>query len=236
MGTDIHLFVEKLIGGKWQPVEPPYDSKYGGKSFDPYHKYGHWDFKEGDPTERNYNVFAFLANVRNGMGFAGVRTGVPVQPQFPERGIPGDTSYTEPKYDDDGEIVSGDSWLGDHSFTHASLTEILSAPWDTEFTTFGVVNDTEFKEWQTNGQPSNWCGGVSGQGIITHQDVIKYANMIDNGEIRNDPQMGCRDYCEVFWKWKPIENCGFIRWAREFLVPISDGNTDSIRVVMGFDS
>lgn len=86
MGTDIHLYIERQIDGKWQSVEV--DERL-------------------IPNDRNYDLFQFLADVRGGCS---------IEPQFPDRGIPADTSLTH--------------WLGDHGFTYAYWDEILHAPWD----------------------------------------------------------------------------------------------------------
>lgn len=86
MGTDIHLQVEVLgEDGVWK-ISPR-------KPFRTYDDEGFsWD---EDPSGRNYNLFAFLANVRNGFGFAGFSTGARVEPQFPGRDFP--EGYVDPK-------------------------------------------------------------------------------------------------------------------------------------------
>ncbi len=175
MGADIHLLVEKLNGEKWEEVEPPYSASYGIKSWSPYYENRNFDHGKPDPLTRDYNLFAFLADVRNGRGFAGVFTHERITPCFSGRGIPDDCSYVEPINDEDENRIGGSySWLGEHSFTWATLTELLNAPW-------GVRFNTGYDTWT-------------------------------------------------------IENCEFRRWCDEVLVPLSDGDTDNIRVVMGFDS
>lgn len=69
MGCDIHLTVEAFRDGSWRCV--PNDC-------------GDWY------DNRNYDVFAILADVRNGSGFAGVSTGEGFAPIAPRRGIPAD--------------------------------------------------------------------------------------------------------------------------------------------------
>lgn len=80
-------------------------------------KNGNWEriyFPECiEPNDRNYPLFTFLADVRN-------YSDTLIIPQFAGRGIPDDTSM--PKNEDD-------FYIGDHSFTHAYLNEILEAPW-----------------------------------------------------------------------------------------------------------
>lgn len=92
MGCDIHLYIEKKVRGKWVPIK--IDERL-------------------IPNERNYRLFAFLANVRGQGG------------HFADRGFPDDTSWKESKGDDDYI----DDYLGDHSFTYAYLDELYNAPW-----------------------------------------------------------------------------------------------------------
>ena len=87
--------------------------------FEKKNKNGQWEEIQIDerliPDDRSYGTFAFLANVRNYDEFK-------ITPQFADRGIPDDTSLPET----DGDDMY---WLGDHSYTHAYLDEILNAPW-----------------------------------------------------------------------------------------------------------
>lgn len=82
--------------------------------FEKKNKEGKWEpiviDKKLIPDDRNYDVFTFLAGVRG--SFEGF---------FPRRGFPeGTTACVEETLD---------SWMGEHSFTHAYLDEILKAPW-----------------------------------------------------------------------------------------------------------
>jgi len=80
MGTDIHIQVwgKDPTTGEWEPsIIKPFP-RWGESAHD-------WDV---DPTGRNYRVFGLLAGVRNGTGFGGVKTGEPVEPFFPRRGLP----------------------------------------------------------------------------------------------------------------------------------------------------
>ena len=103
----------------------------------------------GDP--RSYNTFAMLANVRNGRGFAGVRTSTGFPVIHEPRGLPDDLERDEDHgviidkvqlvcaWDWDGKEQPIDSaearrvayleddgclWLGDHSFSWCTLAEL----------------------------------------------------------------------------------------------------------------
>jgi len=69
------------------------------------------------PNDRNYSVFALLAGVR----------GKPKKIYFPNRGIPPDCSYIENKA---AHIDTNFCWLGEHSFTHATIHEFKKVDWE----------------------------------------------------------------------------------------------------------
>lgn len=95
MGCDIHLYIEhKNSKGEWEEFKVD---------------------KRLLPDDRNYILFAFLANVRNYSSSI-------VEPQFANRGIPEDTSMSREETED--------FFMGDHSFTYAYLNEIYEAPWE----------------------------------------------------------------------------------------------------------
>jgi len=115
MGTDIHLAVEVRSGlnlrdllGEDAPStalinykpwvmlgHDGFDSKGHGGIFPQWpgrdssqeERDAYWS---SDPGGRNYDLFAFLADVRNGTGFAGTYRHEPIRPQFPGRGLPVD--------------------------------------------------------------------------------------------------------------------------------------------------
>jgi len=261
MGCDIHLHVEKFENGGWVYIEPLHTSRWGDKTWAPQVD-GHRDW-DSDPRNRNYQLFAFLANVRNGKGFAGVDTGDAVKPQVAGRGIPSDTCHIDPLYDEEGEIVGGHDWLGEHSFTYATLHELLSLPWDMTFTERGLVTIDEYKVFLEKGSPDSWCGGVSGDDvrILSIEDIQSMDTVIFTGD----------DYIKIEWRSRPLERCAFRRWLINVLLPLSPptpgrwaclycghmhkesdlecvhckaprgddervGDPRNIRVVMGFDS
>jgi len=77
-------------------------------------------------SDRNYGLFAILADVRNGHGFAGVRTGEPTVPISAPRGVPDDAS--------DGYRDEVRQWGEDgHSHTWFTLAELLAYDWDGQY-------------------------------------------------------------------------------------------------------
>jgi hypothetical protein len=105
MGCDIHIFAEVKIEGKWEVVKE--------KVFK-----GYQDEPTSEPFGfRSYDTFAILANVRNGRGFAGVKTGEGFIPISEPKGLPDDVS----------EKVKGSAehWdLDGHSHSYHTLKDL----------------------------------------------------------------------------------------------------------------
>lgn len=111
MGCDIHLYLERKNGNRWERVPDPIrecwrcdgTGKYGPSVREEFigkpcglcdgtgKRAEHWYHN------RNYNTFAILADVRNGHGFAGCDTGNGFNPIAMPRGIPGDVSESVAK-------------------------------------------------------------------------------------------------------------------------------------------
>lgn len=164
MGCDIHLYVEKREGPSapwvtadtWEPDEWEDED---GQTFScmcvPYYS----RFYNG----RNYDLFAILADVRNGRGFAGIDTGDGFEPICDPRGLPEDAC----------DLVKADSkrWGEDgHSHSWLTVAELLAYDWTKATKCRGVVNGPEFAEWDRWGRkrgemPESYSGGVSGAGI-----------------------------------------------------------------------
>ena len=96
MGTDIHMALEIRKGGLW------------------HHYTGHPPF-----AGRAYGAFGLLANVRNGVGVAGMDFGDPVEPISLPRGLPPDLSAALRAL-----YATDDSTFGDR-LTWVTLDEVL---------------------------------------------------------------------------------------------------------------
>jgi hypothetical protein len=111
-----------------------------------------------------------LADVHNGVGFAGIKTGEGWPSIAPDRGLPegfdADALLPDPQYPDDGL-----RWIGDHSFTHVSLDELKVFPWDVTSTRlYGVVPATEYERLTSDGgTPTSYSGAIYGPGIRTYE-------------------------------------------------------------------
>lgn len=142
MGCDIHMYAEKLVDGKWQKLTG-FKTQYSEGSDHPY---------EG----RNYTLFAKLAGVRNGEGFAGCDTGDAVVPISEPRGLPEDVS--------EEVMVESEEWgIDGHGRSWLSLSEVLSADLGNfQATHRGYVDLESFKHFMEHGRPDRSCGMVSG--------------------------------------------------------------------------
>jgi hypothetical protein len=165
MGCDIHLFVERRNPntGKWEFVDP--QGAAPQTEFDK--KNGYWDWYGG----RNYNLFAILANVRNGHGTAGCDTGDGFRPISMPRGKPEGASL---EYMEKVEQYGVDG----HSHSHHTLKDLLDYDWEQTTTCRGVLTALDFLQMQfsEDGRPSSYSGGVSGRSVVMLQpeEMEKY--------------------------------------------------------------
>ena len=134
MGTDIHCSFFK-VSNSVETVETNYDGN------------------------RHYLLFAILAGVRNGYGFAGVKTHTPIMPIAADRGLP--------------EWLPEDGWYGDHSYTYVDIDEILNYDWSQTTERSGVV---PIDKYVPNEIPEEYSGGVwGGNTVVSLPDEITEA-------------------------------------------------------------
>lgn len=106
MGADIHLWVETKAGESWRFANPYRIDKWDKEAW------VEWDEPYG---QRNYHLFALLADVRN--------SDTRFTPIAPVRGVPLDCSKI-------GRRII-DEWGADgHSHSWLSVDELLRHPWD----------------------------------------------------------------------------------------------------------
>lgn len=210
MGADIH----GIIQGRYLAREPV----VGGPSHI-HDRTSPWSFEGKIEDDRNYAVFAVLAGVRNGTGFAGSRTHEPITPISEPRGLPldlelDDDSYRE--YPDDPGIS-----MGDHSFSWLLLSEILAYDWSQQFHRCGYIDREEYEKWDHVSSPSKWRGGINGPSIITADE---------RGVVPENYTHIC-----VYWSVPLSQVCEvFLKWA--YYMAAKTKHYDEVRVVFGFDS
>lgn len=161
MGTDVHSVFQKKTADGWEDVESKFEEN------------------------RHYALFAWIGNVRNGRGFAGVPTHDRIEPLSDNRGFPEDFAVVDEEnhpiasnsirgrraewYKDEDSDPAAEGhltmWMGDHSHSWLSAQEILSATPPRLLRT-GIVGIDQFRKWDGNSSPDSWCGGTSGPGVV----------------------------------------------------------------------
>lgn len=235
MGTDIHyLFQKKDSVGEWEDL----DLDQG------FHKNPETgEYEDGEYyINRHYLLFAALAGVRNGFGFAGVYRHEPLDPIAEGRGIPEDM---KPKMDDNDYIekeykssylqdcVEPTFWLGDHSHTWATGSEILA--WfdnASQIEEVGIITVEDYWKFIDSGrqEPEVSSGGVWGANIQVYDETKP--DTLPFNLIAQFKQSKVYTHVRVKWKTdvsKPLD------YFRKMIQKLVDEHGE-IRMVMGFDS
>lgn len=146
MGTDIHAYIEKkdLETGNWYPLH--YDDKVKELLYNVH-------------VSRNYELFAMLADVRNGEGFAGCKIFEPFEKsELWDRGKPADISDF---------FNSGDEFGYEyhHGHTFGTVKEYLNINWNVDKVFYGYVDRNQYRAFKEHGSPEHWCGDVGGGAV-----------------------------------------------------------------------
>lgn len=145
MGTDIHGVFQRRAGNQWHDIPSLYEQ------------------------DRHYQLFAVLAGVRNGYGFAGVPTGEAVTPISEPRGLPIDFPVDDDSHHEAGKLL--EIWMGDHSYSWLTGAEMLAwAETAPRIVKTGVLSREAYGDWDKTSPPKMYCGGVSGGGALVVQD------------------------------------------------------------------
>ncbi len=217
MGTDIHLVVERYREDfGWQRVDPPKHlwDEYWLKEYERTRDPIRLDYARRWYTDRNYSLFAILADVRNGFGFAGTPISRGFKPISAPRGIPKDFEQKDPDE------------LGDHSFSWLLVSELLTYDWNQTTHLFSVV---PIDEVPAPGRPpvGDSCGWISGRGIRVDAFEI--------GPCRQKEEEGPFTHKQIAW---PVT---YAEAARNFYTEVLPelrklGPPEKTRIVFGFDS
>jgi hypothetical protein len=205
MGCDIHLHVERRTDVGWEQVPDP-------ESDD-------WTHPTRWFHDRNYELFAILADVRNSEGDERL------QPIVDPRGLPADVS--------DAVGTSSEEWgIDGHSHSYLTVAEILAFDWDQMATLSGLFRDDgddgDDPRW-INGGRAEWVQNFAG----TYHEL--------------PPNVG--SYCQGVWgpsadKYKrvtwtqPYYRCASDDWWGTVTraARLSKGSLDDVRLVFWFDN
>lgn len=224
MGTDITMYAEVRRNKQWAKVGKVFKNTY----YLADRPETEWNTPLTDHPydDRNYDLFAILADVRNGHGFAGCRTSKGFNPIAEPKGLPDDITPEVAEMLDDWGY--GYSWF--------TLKELKDYDWNQTAIHVGVLTEEQYKEMKETGEhPKSWCGGCSGRDIVTvdssTMDKILNKTMDRNLNIRyyvqtEFPAQTYKDCCWTFVE-KTIP-------ALEALVP-EDGTDEDVRILFCFD-
>lgn len=237
MGCDIHSHVEKRVNGQWLAadnwVKDPPDWYSEGEEIPLV-----VPFNEQIYGDRNYNLFAILANVRNGCGFAGIKTGSGFNIISEPRGIPEDAC-------EEYKLCAERYGIDGHSHSWLTLDEVLSFDWTQTTMLEGDVDIKNYFETKLRGEPKEWCGAVLGNDIehVTNETIDKAAEslnlkgwecirpeglkqlskLLGNVITRVSWQRTYAECCKEFW-WKSVPKL------------LSLGKPEDVRLVFFFDN
>lgn len=226
MGCDIHVIAEVKSQGTWKPntkaVFP-----------NPYYEAGSEVGLRKDQyliipdDNRSYDWFAILADVRNGRGFAGIKTGAGFDIISEPRGIPEDASQEW--------LKKCEEWSGDmHSHSYLTLEDFDKFDWNQVTVKTGVIPLDEYIKLRgTNNSPDGWSGSISGGNIVTiseeeaDQHIRTPIKSLKNKNI----------YVQYHWSviyadWFKFKIQNVIEPMRGLLSEYPEG----VRIVFGFDN
>ena len=227
MGCDIHCYAErKNKDGKWEIVvnKEKNEDEWVSVNYHPY-------------DGRNYNLFAILANVRNGIAFAGCKTGEGFNPISNPKGVP---------YDASKEYISiVEQWDVDgHSRSYFTLRELLDYDWTQTTQLQGWVNMIDWEKFNLYGKqysPKNYCGMIYGKSVelISEEEADKLFEGLSRKERIEVAKLHTNKYALAKWTIK-YSQCvdSFLSETITKLLKLAGGTKgiDNIRIVFFFDN
>ncbi len=211
MGTDIHGVFQKRTQTGWEDISSDYDQ------------------------DRHYQLFAVLADVRNGYGFAGLPTGEVITPISRPRGLPADflmegenhpiqeLAHMDPRRRE--WQTSNDPmaiWMGDHSHSWLTGEEMLAWTKTTLVVTkTGIVSREVYESWDGKSSPMSWSGALFGKDVLVIND-----NAIEREQ---NPHW---THIRIHWEQSLLEELGYFFDEVARLV----AEHGEVRFVFGFDS
>jgi hypothetical protein len=223
------MYAEVRIGDKWEKVGDVFINSWYRDEY-PIDKFN-TPMTEHPYDNRNYMLFAVLADVRNGYGFAGVKTHEPVKPLFADRGVPANAS-TEYK-----QIVA--EWDCDgHSHTYATVAELQAVDWSSIYVDCtGLLDVDEYERIRNTGEnPESWCANASGyyvQHVTPEVYEREYRNVILDEPTNADEMMSVY----IRWSWKEKLSDALSEFIETSLPQLEMlGPPEDTRIVFFFDN
>jgi hypothetical protein len=180
---------------------------------------------------RNYDLFAILADVRNGRGFGGVETGGRKIPIDQPRGLPDDVSSFVQDMSD-GWGIDG------HSHSWFTLKELRDYDWDRVTKNCGILEVKDYEAYVKAGGKGYpevpYSAGISGNNIKI-LEAVDYESMKQDKVLKS----GIEYYVKIWWEESYRECCSeFLENTIPKLQELADknGGSQNVRVVFFFDN
>ena len=224
MGCDIHMFAEKrnIITKMWEKIGEVFDYAY----FNPDKPVSEYNTPKTDEPfhNRSYNTFAILADVRNGSGFAGIKTGEGFNPISEPRGLPEDVS--EEIFDE------SDKWDGDgHSHSFFTVKELKEYDWNQITGLRGTISLQQYQAIKKGDNPGSYSGSISGPKIITISMEKADAHILNP-----DPSYERFDVY-VDYHWNELYKDSASRFYNTTIPALEAlGDPEDVRIVFFFDN
>lgn len=224
MGTDISMYAEIRKNRRWIKV----GDKFKNGWYRENDKIDEWNkpYTDHPYDSRNYDLFAILADVRNGSGFAGCVTSHGFNPISQPKGLPEDvTDEVRNELEDYG-----------YGYSYFTLKELKDYDWNQTVTHVGVITEEQYVEMKETGQnPTSRSGGVWGKDIVTvsadTMDKILAKTIDRNDNLRYYVQT---DFEPITYKDCCLEFHESTIPKLEALIP--EGGTDEdVRIIFAFD-
>lgn len=224
MGTDISMYAEVRRNRQWMKVGDKFKNGWYNKDrpMDDWNK----PYTDHPYDSRNYDLFAILADVRNGRGFAGCKTSNEFNPISEPKGFPDDiTEEVENELDGYG-----------HSYSYFTLKELKEYDWNQVVVHVGVITEEQYvKMKETKENPTCWSGMVSGKDIV----VISSDTMDKILSKKIDRNINVKYYVQIEFEPVTYKDCclGFYEDTMselEKLIP-ENGTDEDVRIIFAFD-
>lgn len=245
MGCDIHLYVERRQDSRWVTADKWSPNTYASDD-EPHEPKMEIAYKNRFYNGRSYNLFAVLADVRNGRGFAGIKTGEGFNPIAAPKGVPEDCC---PEYRAEVERWDSDG----HSHSWFTVAELLAYDWTQGTLQQGYVDAAGWAQWKRDGKPQEWGGVIGGMSIkhISNEEMeaavkasgVEMYDLLYPGRGKQqeatkaaNAQAGGSLYTLVTWEepyYKAINSQFFAETLPRLLAL---GKPEDVRIVFFFDN
>lgn len=206
----------------------------------------HQDYSN-DPGSRNYSMFAYLAGVRNRLGWV---------PKFANRGLP-DGCDVPFEYEDEDEgydlVLPKEplTWINCrdyHSMTWASAQELLDCNWIPQVPIpavryLGILENPGKDRYPTAEDMDQAFD--SAWGYRDAKENLEYwqADQFSTDRLVQAAERMDRIFVLVPYRWEgnqdseDLQDYSFARWVQKWIKPLADlHGGDNVRVLMAFDN